>query len=227
MAEPQQGTAGDVADARGLEHDHARRRPARSAGRCRGPSGVTNPSSVPRHVTMAGSQIRLGRSRPRRPRGKGWNSRARSRAARISPSPLPRRRLVPARPPWTASACPVRLHLVLDAVVGQAPLERVEAAAVRRGAFAIGLQDLLQARHAARDLADGLEAQAPLVGGRLLELVPVAEPAQHLDQPRAEGVRGLDQLRLAGGCRARGPARPRCPRRPSPRAAAPRRRAEG
>ena len=87
--------------------------------------------------------------------------------------------------------------LVLDAEVGEPALEGVEAAAVRRRAFAVGLQDLLQPRHAARELADGLEARAcASPAAACAKAAASPKRAQHLDQPRAQAVRRLHQLGL-------------------------------
>src|SRR5687768_6518223 len=130
-------------------------------------AGVTNPSAVPRHVTIAGSQIRLGRTRPALPMGRGVNSSAEAREESITPGEsalvvfffvvvgMPRDRIL--------------VELVLDPVLGQAMLEGQEARLVAGAALTDGLQELLQPRHASGQLAHGLEADDRLALLELLE----------------------------------------------------------
>src|SRR6185436_11618028 len=89
-----------------------------------------------------------------------------------------------------------RLHLLLDAVIGQATPQVVEATAVGRRAVAVGLQHLFQTRHAAGELPDLLERQRGAALFDLLEGGRVAKRAQQVEQPGAQAVRRLDQLRL-------------------------------
>src|SRR5262245_15654245 len=153
-------------------------------------ASVTKPSSVPRQVTIAGSQMRLGSSRPPRPMGKGWNS--------VEPARSLEMLLVVVLAVGTGLSALVvpPAHLALDAEVGQAPLQLDEASPVGRRLVAEGVEHLLQPRHAARELADHVDRQ-PLVAGRgPRERGLVAQPAQEVDESRAQAVGGFDELAL-------------------------------
>src|SRR5688572_28407733 len=94
-------------------------------------AGVTKPSAVPRHVTMAGSQMRLGRTWPPLPMGRGVKSRAVARGGAITRgSALVVLLVVVVR----AAGRGVGVQLVLDPVLGQPVLQRGKGRPIRRRA---------------------------------------------------------------------------------------------
>ena len=170
---------------------------------------------------MAGSQMRLGRTRPPRPMGKGWNSRARrARHASVVLVVVRRRARV---------GLGLGVHLVLDAV---RPVRRrcraSKPRAVGRRALAEGLEDLLQPGHPPRELRRARRASArPRPASRLREGAAASpKRAQHLDQARAQAVRRLHQLALEQAVVHEAQRVLDVLVRASPRAAGPRRRAE-
>ena len=87
-------------------------------------AGVTNPSAVPRQVTIAGSQMRLGSARPAFPMGRGVKRSDDAREGSITPggSALVVFVVVVGMP-----RDGILVEFVLDPVLGQATLEGQEA----------------------------------------------------------------------------------------------------